>query len=207
MSIQPPGVDTTPIRNAYDEISSKVNDLNKQVRNYNFKTILKTALFVSVIPVVGIGIALISTGLAGISLTITSWSLKTISILMLDTFIGYMAGYQMGDMFFKAAKKTNLEVTSKLNKEFKEAYKNNNEVLNKSLFGYDNLWLRSIRQAPEFRSYGTNVENIQLDSYETVEKRYIDIQQAIIRWEEEQNRQSSGLLSFLPSFLRGKASA
>ncbi|NGX33521.1 MAG: hypothetical protein K1060chlam4_01591, partial [Candidatus Anoxychlamydiales bacterium] len=137
----------------------------------------------------------------------TSWSLKAASIMILDMGIGFTVGSLIGFKFMEVVKKTNFEFTSKMNKEFKETYEKNSVEINRSLFGSADLYMLGeedrtfIKPRFKFSSDYTKADKLKLDSYETVKKRYIDIQEESRR-QEEQNRQERGLLSFLSSFRR-----
>ncbi|NGX43927.1 MAG: hypothetical protein K1060chlam3_00084 [Candidatus Anoxychlamydiales bacterium] len=212
MSIQPPGVDTTPIRNAYDEISTKVNNLNKQVRNYSFKTILKIALLVSFCFPIGFGIGYGVMSIAMSVFPLVPMVPKVITSFLITIGSFWVIGDKIDVIFNSAMKKSQTDFLFKINNELKKAYKDNSNDLNLALFSREYIFGGKCFTLPPayLPFYEFKADKLELDSYETVEKRYIDIQQEEsrrldeIRMQEEQN---SGLLSFLFPFRREKVSA
>jgi len=180
MAVPSIGVDTAPIRKAYDEIDTEVKGLNKQVRNHNIKTAVKTALFVTFLFSLGMGIFFVSFTLAGLSIPVTTWTSKALTILTFDMVAGFIAGRIIPPKFKKAVQKANYEFKSKINNEIYSLYKKNREDMN--LFLFENIEIgynaTSLLKEPSFALVGIGlVEKLKLDSYETVKNRYIDIQQ------------------------------
>ncbi|NGX33520.1 MAG: hypothetical protein K1060chlam4_01590 [Candidatus Anoxychlamydiales bacterium] len=173
-----PRIDTAPIREAYDEINTDVRDLNNQVRNHNIKTAVKTALFVTFLFSLGMGMFFVSFTLAGLSIPVTTWTSKALIILTFDMVAGFIAGRIIPPKFKKAVQKANYEFKSKINNELASLYKKNSNDIKLSLFedieiGYNPT---SLLKESSFALAGIGfVEKLKLDSYETVKKRYIDI--------------------------------
>ncbi|NGX48922.1 MAG: hypothetical protein K940chlam5_00517 [Candidatus Anoxychlamydiales bacterium] len=209
MGIEAIGPNTAPIRKAYDELDTKVKDLNKQVRNHNIKTILKVSLVGSVCFAIGFGIGYGVIGIAMSAFPLVPIAPKVITAFLITIGSCWVIGEKLDVMLNSAMKKSQTDFLFKINKEFKKAYKDNSNDLNLALFGREWIFEGKCFALPPayLPSSEFKADKIELDSYETIEKRYIDNQQANIRRKEEQNRQNSGILSFLSSFFRREASA
>ncbi|NGX34785.1 MAG: hypothetical protein K1060chlam1_01141 [Candidatus Anoxychlamydiales bacterium] len=171
--------DTAPIKNAYDETATKVKDLNKQIRNHNIKTVAKVALTI----LAGISIIFVTIVLAKIALPalpVVIWNVKTVVLLGLS--IGFpIISLSLGcRAFVRVMSKTEMMFHSKIDGELKKASEKNSDNINSSLFGY----LKSMR----VNSGSMFFDKLELDPYEKVIKRFLDIQ-IKIRKEEEPKRQ------------------
>ncbi|NGX48921.1 MAG: hypothetical protein K940chlam5_00516 [Candidatus Anoxychlamydiales bacterium] len=192
MPVQPTAIDTASLKKAYGELNTKVNDLNKQVRNHNIKTILKVYLCVASSMALGVGLIMLSVSLAGIATPLTTFSLKAVSILSLDMLILYAVGSLIQRKLSDGARKTQNEFLSKINIDFKRACDKNSNEINNSIFFCGRFdWI----QYKESKSF--KVQKIELAPFEEVKEMYIEIQK--VKRQEEQN---SGFSSFLSSFLR-----
>ncbi|HEU64526.1 MAG: hypothetical protein KR126chlam4_01302 [Candidatus Anoxychlamydiales bacterium] len=198
----------------YDIINDTVQGLNKQVRNYNFKTILKIAVYIASIFTLGAGLTLGGLYLAGITTSTIALCTKDIVVASLALVGSYAVLSPMRRAFEILMVKAQNEFLSKINVTLKNLL-NNGSVSQeiRAIFGKgiknaityltpDPDFSIKVEYAPNLNSFGNlKVHEINLDSYETVEKRYIEIQQENIQ------KQNSFLSRWTPSFLKREASA
>ncbi|KKL59603.1 hypothetical protein LCGC14_2213660, partial [marine sediment metagenome] len=159
-----------PIIEAYGKITDEANKLNKKARNYNIKTNLKIALFVTTCFALGIGITFASFSLAGIAVSyIAPLSLKVIAAMG----ITFAVFKKITPIFSKPMNKTQNEFASKMNSKLKKMYKSKDikEALDQRIDACVYI------NASEFcqSHYSFTVSKVQFAPYRTVEKNYVDI--------------------------------
>ena len=209
------GPNTAPIRKAYDEINTKVNDLNKQVRDYNFKTTLKIAVYIASVFTLGAGLALGGLYLAGITTSTIALCAKDIVVASLALVGSYGVLSPMRRAFEILMVKAQREFFYKINVSLENSLNNDTAsheiraIFDPTSFDptSDPDFSIKVEYAPNLNSFGNlKVHEINLDSYETVEKRYVDIRQAESRRQDEIRTQEeqSGFFSFLPNIFGSK---
>ncbi|HEU64527.1 MAG: hypothetical protein KR126chlam4_01303 [Candidatus Anoxychlamydiales bacterium] len=197
MSVSPTGVNTAPIRKAYDEINTKVNGLNGQVRNYNIKTAIKIALFMAGCFALGFGLGYGVISIAMSAFPTVALGVKVVTSLLISIGLCRVIGEKIEVMLNASMKKTQNEFLSKINIDFKRACDKNSNEINNSIFFYGRFDCIQYKESKSFI-----VQKIELAPFEEVKEMYIEIEK--IRRQEEQN---SGFSRFLPSFLRRDVSA
>ena len=177
----PPAIARAPIKKAYDSVNTTIQDLNKQARNYNIKTILKVAFVITSCFALYAGVSFACYNMAGMVVPVAFTSLKEIAISILAVGITTTGVLGLGVSFSRATVKARDEFLSKINEAFVKTAKETGAML-RPLFGsrFNERERVNYVSVPCYKSSNyIIVEPIKLDSYVDIEKRYLGIQQEI----------------------------
>lgn len=216
MSVQPSQVDTQPIRKAYGDFSKTLSILNKQVRNYNIKTVLKITLFATAFFASSMLTAFAAFSSFGLSLPLTAFSWKLLAVSSISIGITTLFLITIGKGILKRLKDNRSQFLNKINKDFKKTLKGQTIGTLKALFkklihqsSSNGIYLSKAFKKGLFYS----VVNVRLDSYQRVEEKYKKTQlafaqrmrdaiiEASVR-EQDNSREGSKTRGWLPAFLK-----
>lgn len=199
-----PSIDTALIRSAYKELNAKFQDLNKQTRSINMKTVVKTALVFAALSLAFSGLFFGIAALAGIAYPVVTWTLKAVIVKAITAGIGITGLFLAMELFSESASKTHKEFSTKMKRGLKQIGNKHSNDIRCSLLGYYGE-ADSKYEDINLEGHGFFLKKIELDAYSVVEQRYIEIrEEGFRRFRENQDR---SIFSTIASMWRGSSAS